>query len=393
MLYDRDISSRLKKLNNDFPILVLTGSRQTGKTTLLKKLFPNHTYVSLDLPSAAEMAENDPLNFLGQFKKPVIIDEAQYAPKIFRHLKIEVDKNPNQSGQFILTGSQKFNLMKQVSDSLAGRCAWLELESLSLQELKQKYHTINNVDFLYKVLTRGQMPKLWFNEDISEKDYYRSYLATYLERDVRQIVNVTDLRDFERFIRLCALRNAHLLNMAELSRDVGVSLNTIKKWLSVLEASNQITLLEPYFKNTGKRVMKSPKIYFNEVGLTSFLLGIDAETISSSPFIGNLWESLLYSEFRKKQKNIDPAISIWFYIDNRQREVDLLVNEKSFLNFYEIKWTTNPKKNMYLDSVYSDMKKKNKLNVVLGKKYLLCRSEFPIKKAEVNTINIDHVLK
>ena len=139
MLYPRDITKRLKKLSMEFPAIVLTGSRQTGKTTLLKSLFAQHDYISLDLPSAAEMAENDPLNFLSQFKNPIIIDEAQYAPKLFRHLKIEIDKSPHKPGQFILTGSQKFNLMKEVSDSLAGRCAWLELEGLSLHELTQKY--------------------------------------------------------------------------------------------------------------------------------------------------------------------------------------------------------------------------------------------------------------
>ena len=236
------------------------------------------------------------------------------------------------------------------------------------------------------------MPKLWFHEDIHENDFYRSYLATYLERDVRQIVNVADLRDFERFIRLCALRNGQLLNLTELSRDVGAAVNTIKKWIGILEASNQICLLEPYFSNTGKRVVKSPKLYFNEVGLVSFLLGINQRTLSTSPFIGNLWETLIFSEFRKQQKNLYPENSIWFYRDNRQREIDFLVHENSVLNFYEIKWTTSTKIEKNLTSVYNDMLSKNTLNVSLGKKYLLCRSEYPNQKENTQILNIDHFL-
>lgn len=376
--FKREISSRIADLAHQFPALILTGARQTGKTTLLRELFPHHSYVTLDLPSAAELAENDPQAFLANYPPPVLIDEAQYAPMLFRHLKIAIDQNRDHAGQFILTGSQKFNLMKEVSDSLAGRCVWLELEGLSLPELRQTGMEPNALDVLARILTRGTQPELWARPQISATDYYRSYLATYLERDVRQILNISSLRDFERFIRVCAARNGQLINKSEIAKDVGVSAHTVNQWLSVLEASNQIALLEPYFINTTKRIVKTPKLYFCEVGLLSFLLGLDQSNISQSPFVGAMWESYCFAELRKVEKNHGLNSKLWFYRDNRAREVDFLVEHHNHLDFVETKWTARPDiaAAKAMEAVAADLfPAKSRYLIQPGRRYVVCRSE------------------
>jgi len=394
--FNRDLSSHLRNLADQFPAIIVTGARQTGKTTILKDVFPDHNYLSLDLPSLAEQAENDPEAFLQSNPPPLLIDEAQYAPKLFRHLKIEIDKNRQAYGQYILTGSQKFNLMKEVSDSLAGRCVWLELEGLSLNEIKQIKDDVNTIEQIYQYLVRGSLPELWARPALSVPDYYRSYLATYLERDVRQILNIGSLRDFERFIRVCAIRNGQLLNKTDVAKDVGIAVNTVTQWLSILEASNQIALLEPYFGNAGKRVVKTPKIYFCEIGMLCYLLGINEKNIQQSPFIGNIWEAFIYAEFRKLIKNTRLEAQIWFYRDNRAREVDFIVEHDNHLDFFEVKWTENPDKSAtkVLNNVYGDMQQKNK-NVLMqmGKKFVFSRTknEIPLSN-EVKAINLNYFL-
>ena len=392
MYYNREIESKILKLSSQYPAIILTGARQTGKTTLLRQLFPKYNYITLDLPSLAEQAETDPEGFLLSNPSPVIIDEAQYAPALFRHLKTVIDQNRDLVGQFIITVSQKFSLMREVSDSLAGRCVWLELEGLDLTELSQGNLDPKDLKQLYQVLIRGSLPELWRKPDLSVVDYYRSYLATYLERDVRQIVNVGNLRNFERFIRVCASRNAQLLNKSELAKDVGVTLNTINQWLSILEACNQIVLLEPYFANTGKRIVKSPKLFFCEIGLLCFLLGINDSNIQNSPFIGNIWESFILSEFRKWIKNCKPDAVTWFYRDNRGREVDFIIESDGQLNFYEVKWTAKPEKSdiKNLNSVYDDISLKNRTRLITpGNKYLLSRT--PNKYLLDNTVNVTNL--
>lgn len=334
MRYDRLIAGRLRSLFATFPAVVLTGARQVGKTTLLKQLFPELNYVSLDVPSIAGLAENDPEVFLRNHPPPLIIDEVQYAPNVFRHLKIEIDKAPQQSGQFILTGSQKFTLMGGVSDSLAGRCGICEMETLSCQELKPAH--AEKLSYLW----RGMFPKLWDNTEIDSEEFYNSYLATYIERDVRQILNISSLRDFERFIRACANRSGQLLNMSSVASEVGVTVPTVKNWLSVLEASNQITLLEPYFGNVSKQLVKSPKLYFNECGLLAFMLGLSRDSVFSSPSIGAIWESFVLAELRKIFST-KPRAKIWFYRD-KQREVDFVIDLNGELSLLECKWTGTP---------------------------------------------------
>jgi predicted AAA+ superfamily ATPase len=342
MYFQREIYDRVQALSQQFPALVLTGARQTGKTTLLRSLFPGHHYVSLDLPSAADLAERDPESFLAQHPAPLLVDEVQYAPGLFRHLKIAIDGDRHSTGRFILTGSQKFNLMKAVSDSLAGRCAIVELETLSFEEISQHLPYPKNVGDLVGAIVRGGFPDLWRDPGIDANAYYRAYLSTYLERDVRQILNVASLRDFERFLRACAARSAQLLDKAALARDVGVSSKAANDWLSVLEASNQVQLLEPYLENLGKRLIKSPKLYLSDTGLLCFLLGLDERSLPQSPYLGTVWESAVYAQLRKQRDRAGDRSTLWFYRDAQQREVDFVMALGTERHLIEAKWTENP---------------------------------------------------
>lgn len=340
MHFHRELFARLQALAGHFPALLLTGARQTGKTTLLREAFPAHHYVSLDLPSDAASAEGSPDTFFGLHAPPLLIDEVQYAPELFRHLKVRIDEARHEHGRFILTGSQKFPLMKQVSDSLAGRCVWLELEGLSAAELASG--ELSARDQLTRVLVRGQLPELWRDQKIPHADFHRTYLATYVERDVRQLLNVGSLRDFERFMRICATYNGQLLNKTEIARAVGVSSKTIDQWLSVLHASNQIALLEPYFANLGKRVVKSPKLYFCDTGLLCFLLGLDEASLARSPLLGATWEAFVYADLRKASVARAPEYQLWFYRDQQGREVDFILQGAGGFSCIECKWTELP---------------------------------------------------
>lgn len=339
--YKREISDLILRLARQFPAIVLTGARQTGKTTLLKELFPDYGYVSLDLPADAAQAEDDPSSFLSKNKKPLIIDEVQYAPKLFRHLKVAIDESRDDNGVYILTGSQKFTLMKEVSDSLAGRCAVLELEGLSQVELGSLFLERLAEKGISEVLCRGFMPQLWKNLDIEPVDFHRSYLATYIERDVRQLLNIVSTRDFDRFMRACAIRSGQILNKTEISKDVGISSKTVNDWLGILEASNQISLLEPYYTNLGKRLVKSPKLYFNDVGMLCFLLGLNQSSVTENYLIGSIWETYIFAEMRKGKQIKSPESSFWFYRD-QSREVDFLIEKGLEVKLFDAKWKEYP---------------------------------------------------
>jgi predicted AAA+ superfamily ATPase len=299
-------------------------------------MFPEHTYVSLDHPQDAQLAEEDSRSFLAKYPPPLLIDELQYAPGLFRHLKQLIDRDRQANGRFILTGSQKFTLMKEVSDSLAGRCAILDLETLSLTELGDAFTDQLAREGLSSVLCRGFFPQLWADPDMPSADFYRSYLATYIERDVRQILNIASLRDFDRFMRVAATRTGQLLNKSDVAKDVGVSPGTINDWISVLQASNQVALLEPYFRSPGKRVVKSPKLYFSDPGLACFLLGLGRDTLLDSPLAGAIWETFVFGELRKSLGLIAPEASLWFYRD-QQREVDFVLSHGGRLTFADAK--------------------------------------------------------
>ncbi len=340
MIYKREIAQRLQALAAQFPAVVLTGARQVGKTTLLRSAFPTHAWVSLDLPSLAEQAEHDSERFLAEHPPPVIVDEVQYAPKLFRFVKVAIDRDRHRMGAFLLTGSQKFVLMKEVADSLAGRTGVAQLEPLSLIELGGVVPSDWST-----VAARGFFPELWRAPATSAVEFHASYVATYLERDVRQILNVQNLRDFERLLRALAARSGQLLNFADLARDVGIKPHTARDWVSVLEASNQIVLLEPWFENVGKRLVKSPKVYLTDPGLMCFLVGLDAATLPRSPLVGAVWETLVFAELRKQVQNrfaeSAPA-TLWFYRDAQGREIDFLRVTGGRIDLIEAKWAAEP---------------------------------------------------
>ena len=338
MWIPRTLEARLKRAARTRPALILTGARQTGKTATLRRLFPEHNFVSLDLPTEAEQAEKEPEAFLRRHPAPVIIDEAQYAPALFRHLKAAVDARRGRNGQFLLTGSQKFTLMKGVTESLTGRADIVELETLSLAEI----HGALPRTTLDGAIVRGGFPELYANAEIDAVAFYNSYLATYLERDVRSLANVGSLRDFERFLRACALRSANLLNKADLARDVGIAPSTANQWLSMLEASGQIVLLEPWFSNRTKSIIKSPKLYLTDTGLLCALLNIRSEdSLRQSPAAGAVWETFVFTQLRQRERSAGRQGSLFFWRD-RTREVDFVAENGGRLELLEAKWTEVP---------------------------------------------------
>ncbi|HWC00230.1 MAG TPA: ATP-binding protein [Bryobacteraceae bacterium] len=329
---------RLQRSAKTRPVIVLTGARQTGKTSTFLRLFPNHAFVSLDLPTEAEQAEKEPRSFLQRHPPPVIIDEVQYAPALFRHLKVAVDAHRTHNGQFLLTGSQKFTLMKDVSESLAGRADIVELETLSFAEIRAALPQTG----VEAAIVRGGFPELYANPEIDLIAFYNSYLATYLERDVRSLANVGSLRDFERFVRACALRSANLLNKADLARDVGIAPSTANLWLSMLETSGQVILLEPWFSNRTKSIVKSPKLYFADTGLLCALLNIRSEeALLQSPAAGAIWETFVFAQLRDRERRAGRVGSLFFWRD-RTREVDFVVDAGARLELLEAKWTELP---------------------------------------------------
>jgi uncharacterized protein len=338
MWIPRTIETRLLHVAKTRPALVLTGARQTGKTSTLRRLFPHHSFVSLDLPTEAEQAEKEPRAFLQRHPPPVIIDEVQYAPGLFRHLKAEIDNARSSNGQFLLTGSQKFTLMKNVSDSLAGRAEIMDMETLAFAEIEALLPQSGPET----AIVRGGFPELWANPDIDSVGFYNSYLATYLERDVRSLSTVGSLRDFERFVRACALRSANLLNKADLARDIGIAPSTANQWLSLLEASGQVVLLEPWFSNRTKSIAKSPKLYFADTGLLCALLNIRSqESLLQSPALGAVWETFVFAQLRHRERIARRVGSLFFWRD-RTREIDFLIDQGGRLELFEAKWSELP---------------------------------------------------
>jgi len=338
MWIERDIEPRLRRSVRTRPAVVLTGARQTGKTSTLVRLFPDYEVVSLDLPTEAEQAEKEPAAFLRRHPAPLIVDEVQYAPALFRHLKTAIDAKRSRHGQFLLTGSQKFRLMKGVSESLAGRADIMELETLSLSEIRGAIPKGS----LEAAIVRGGFPELWANRDIDGANFYNSYLATYLERDVRALTNVGSLRDFERFLRACALRSGNLVNKADLARDVGISPSTANQWLSVLEASGQIVMLEPWFSNRTKSIVKSPKLYIADTGVLCALLNIRSpEMLAQSPAVGAVWETFVFAQLRHRERREGRAGGLFFWRD-RSREVDFVAESAGRVELFEAKWTEVP---------------------------------------------------
>ncbi len=325
-LFNRHITNELRKLANIYPAVSVTGPRQSGKTMLVKTVFPNLPYVNLEAPDIREYAEQDPRGFLNQYSHGVILDEVQRVPDLFSYIQVRIDEK-NQKGEFILTGSHQLLLHQGIVQSLAGRVGMLSLFPMSLSELEEAGFTGSLNEWLFK----GGYPRV-YKDQIDPTIAYRNYHQTYLERDVRELLHVKDLSQFQKFIRLCAGRIGQVLNVSSLSNDVGVCSHTVKHWLSVLEASYLIILLQPYFENFSKRMIKSPKLYFTDTGLACYLLGIEsAELISRDPLKGNLFENLVFLELYKTRANrgLDPRL--YYYRDQRGLEVDFLWEDRRTL--------------------------------------------------------------
>ena len=344
MWVSRDLASELRDLARRFPVLVLTGPRQVGKTSLAERCFPEHRYVSLDTATLAEMAETRPAEFLTRFPPPLVIDEVQYAPALFRHIKAWVDAHRARRGLFVLTGSQGLPLMEAVSDSLAGRAAVVPLLGLSANEWAGCPPARGEQPWR-EFVWRGGYPALWAEPEAAppRDRWYQGYLATYLERDVRNLQAVGSLRDFERFVRACAARTGQTLNMSELGRDVGVSSSTARNWMSVLQASGQILLLEPYHRSLGKRLVKSPKLYFADTGLAAFLMGYaSAEAMWVGPSAGALFENHVVGQWLRWKYWAEPSANLWYWRNQGGSEVDLLIERDGRLHPIECKLSERP---------------------------------------------------
>ncbi len=334
MWIERDSQQTLARLARQFKIVLVTGLRQSGKTSLLTHLYPSVRLVTLDGPAEAAQAQLNPEQFLDRLGTPAIIDEVQYAPSLFRYLKLAVDRS-ERKGRYLLSGSQTFALMQGVSESLAGRAGILDLPTLSADEALAANPNLE----LSQYVVTGGFPALHAGGTERPDSWYPAYVATYLERDVRNALKVTSLRDYARFLRVIAARTATTLSYADMSRDIGVSPNTVKAWLSVLEGSGLIFLLEPYFRSVGKRLVKSPKLYLMDTGLACHLLGIrTTEEWERSPLAGNLWETYAFGQLYRSLKRVrDVRPSIWYWRTADGREVDFVVEHGGRFELYEAK--------------------------------------------------------
>lgn len=328
----RDMTDELKRSAEEYPVVTILGPRQSGKTTLARMTFPDKPCVSLEDLDVRMVAEADPRGFLGQFKTGAVLDEIQRSPILLSYLQGIVDREGGK-GRFILTGSHQLRLHEAVSQSLAGRTAVLTLYPFSLSEIHQYLPTLD----VFDIIVRGCYPRV-YNEDIDHRRFFNGYLQTYVERDVRALINLRDLTAFQRFLVLLAGRIGSVVNLASLSNDVGVSAITLRQWLSVLMASFLIFELQPWFVNVGKRVVKSPKIYFTDIGLASFLLGIqNAEQAGRDPLRGSLYENLIIVDLLKQFSNKGQRSDLYFYRDNHGNEVDLIIKKGNQLIAVEIK--------------------------------------------------------
>lgn len=377
MYIKRHVENVVEECISQFPVVLVTGPRQVGKTTMLLNVCDHYTYTTFDDPLILHQAVEETNLFLMNNEPPLLIDEVQYAPEIFRYIKMHVDKD-RKKGAFVLTGSQAFQLMKGVSETLAGRMAIIEMQGLSLRErfdvsfykefipnheyITERKKYVKPYTNLWHIIQRGAMPEL-SDESINWERYYSSYVKTYIEKDVRQLVNISDEMKFVKFLTALAARCGELLNYNALANEVEVSIDTIKRWISILQTSGIIFLLEPYANNLLKRIVKTPKIYFYDSGLVCYLTRwTTPEVLKTGAKAGNIFENFIVSEILKTHLNAGRTISsIYFYRDKDKKEIDVIIEKDGTLYPIEIKMSANPVKSMaknfsVLDNI-PDMKK------------------------------------
>lgn len=363
MYLERHNFSYVKRMLGQFKIILITGSRQVGKSTMLKeKLLPEYDYAVLDDFSELDLAKNDPALFIKNHKMPLIIDEVQRAPELFLQLKYIADQSTDK-GKIVLTGSQSYKLLKSASDSLAGRVCLIDMSSLSMREIFQldfnkaflptseyleaRCQTLKPYEDLWKHIQRGSMPEL-YDEKIEWDSFYRSYIRTYLERDVSELINVKNLLKFNNFMKCLAARIGELVNSDAIARDVGVSVKTIQEWTSILESSGIIRLLHPYENNITNRTVKTPKVYFMDTGLVCYLVGWSSPQVAmNGAMSGALFENFVISEIIKSYYNSGhDSQNLYFYRDKDQKEIDLVIEKDGVLYPVEIKKSSRPTKDM-----------------------------------------------
>lgn len=334
-LIDRRIAQIIQEQLTKFPVIALTGPRQSGKTTLLKLLFKDYTYLSLESPNIRSFAKEDPIGFLNQYNQKVILDEVQRVPELFSYIQNRVDES-GQMGQFILSGSQNFQLVNSITQSLAGRVALFKLLPLDVSEL-----IASNLlgDTYLSTAIKGFYPAV-FDRQIDPVIFYSNYIQTYIEKDVTELLHIRDLKLFRTFVGLCAGRAGQLLNYSALANECDISHSTAKAWLSLLESSYIIFLLQPYYQNFNKRLVKTPKLYFYDTGLLNYLLGIRTpESLAANDLKGHVFENMVMAEFQKRNHHLYLHQDYFFWQDSNANEIDILQKDISGYSVYEIKAT------------------------------------------------------
>lgn len=403
MYISRSLQSQVKKLSSFFPVVLVTGPRQVGKTTMLKNCMEkSRTFVSLDELEIRNLAKNDPALFFQKYKAPLLIDEIQYAPELFSYIKSITDES-GESGMFWLTGSQQFLLMQNVTESLAGRVGILEMQGFSIAEKENR----KSVPFLpsmnisdskdkkdepeiFKEIWLGSYPRLCVNENAVDfwEFFYSSYVQTYIERDVRALTKIGDELAFMKFMKTVAARIGNLLDYNDVAKDIGISQPTAKAWMSILVSCGIVFLLQPYSNNLTNRIVKTPKIYFSDTGLACYLTGWKTnEVLENGAMSGAFFENYVISEIRKSYIHNGKIPSLFFYRDKDKKEIDLLIEENNVLYPVEIKKKSNPDKNDIVN-----FKVLEKLNVQTGTGMVVCltKNSLPVNE-NVFSINIQDI--
>ena len=407
MYIKRTLSKTILSANETFKVLLLTGPRQIGKTTLLEHLQANKRhYISLDALDVRAAAKEDPAGFIDTLPLPVLIDEVQYAPELFSYIKIAVDRDKSKTGQFWMTGSQQFSMMKDVSESLAGRVVILSMRGISQAEeegrpdtppfiptaavLKHR-HTIAkpiSQKEIYHKIWRGMFPDIVTKKDMNWQQFYASYVLTYVERDARDYLNIDNLIAFKKFMQVAAARTGQMINYRNISNEVGVSQPTVKSWFSVLEATGLITLIYPYYQNVSKRILKTPKFYFMDTGLCCFLTKwLNPDVLEKGAMAGALLETYVVSEVIKSYLHNGIQPSIYYYADKDKREVDLLIEEGGYIHPIEIKKTASVR-----NSGFKGFRFLEKLTTPVGHGCILCFSNsfIPFSR-DINIVPIGYI--